>query len=489
MQHVPKIVSERLRAATPVANHPAADELTAFAERSLPELERAIVLEHLARCGDCRDVLALALPASEPVQAVITPARGGWLSWPALRWGFAAAAGVAIVSLGIVQYQRHLQPAAMVAQRAPVPEVVATNVQTQPAAAAPAEKDEQKVKSLPDVSSRADAISAGKPAPQLMQPELVPRARIASPSVQQPAGVVGGAASGAVNGQVAHNQFVHGPQMPNQWQQQNNVQASPAMAPPPVAGKQQAANLADHRGVPPSSRMVEAEASSQAAPANAETNQESSLQAQAGQPEAQPGYALGGPVGKAKPPVTVEAANVPAPQTADATTQQELPVATGNASVTGRNLAQLSIPAASRLPRWTITSAGGLARSFDQGRTWQDVDVNAAPAADFVSVEMAKAAPAKEDCKKVLKAAAAPIIFRAVAALGTEVWAGGSNGALYHSADAGGHWTPVVPSSAGAILSGDILVLDFSDAQHGKVRTSTSEVWITSDGGQTWQKQ
>ena len=486
MQDVPKIVRERLRAATPVANHPGADVLTAFAEQSLPDLERAIVLEHLARCDDCRDVLALALPASEAVQTVITPVRGGWLTWPALRWGFVAAAGVAIVSLGIVQYQHHLQPA-MVAKRASLPEAVATNVQTQPAAAAPAEKDEQKVKSLPDVSSRADAISAGNAGPELTQPNLVARAKTAPPSVQQPAGVVGGAASGAV-----HNQFVHGPQMPTQWNQQNNrVQASPAMA-PPAAAKQQASNLADNRKIPPSSQMVEVTASSNAPPVNAETNQESNLQVQPGPPEAQSGYPLGGPVGKAKPPVTVEAATVAAPQTADATMQQELPVATGGAGLTARNLAQLSIPALPRLPRWTITSAGGLACSFDQGKTWQDVDVNAAPAAGFASGAMAtKAAPAKEDYadKKVLKAAAAPVIFRAVAALGPEVWAGGSNGALYHSTDAGGHWTQVVPSSDGTMISGDILVLDFPDAQHGKVTTSTSEVWITSDGGQTWQKQ
>jgi hypothetical protein len=481
MQNVPKIVRERLRAAAPVANHPGADVLTAFAEHSLPDLERAIVLEHLARCGDCRDVLALALPASEAVQTVITPARGGWLSWPALRWGFVAAAGVAIVSLGIVQYQRHFQPAAMVAKRAPLPEAAATNVQTQPAASALAG---QQVESLSTVPSRADAISADKRGPEATQPKLMARAETPQATVQQPA-VVGGAALGAV-----HNQFVHGPQMPTQWNQQNNrVQASPAMPPPPSA-KQQAADLDANRKAPPSSQMVEVEASSQVSPVNAETkDQESRLQVQPGQPEAQPGNSIGGPVGKAKPPVNVEAANVPAPQTVDATVQQELPVATGNAGLTARNFAQLSIPAASRLPHWTITSAGGLARSFDQGNTWQDVDVNATPAAGFASGAMAaKAAPAKED-KKALKLAAVPVIFRAVAALGTEVWAGGSNGALYHSADAGGHWTQVVPSSAGAILSGDIVVLDFSDAQHGKVTTSTSEVWITTDGGQTWQKQ
>ncbi len=63
MQNVPKIVRERLRAVTPAVNHPDADALTAFAEHSLPELERDVVLEHLARCGDCRDIVALALPA------------------------------------------------------------------------------------------------------------------------------------------------------------------------------------------------------------------------------------------------------------------------------------------------------------------------------------------------------------------------------------------------------------------------------------------
>jgi len=33
--------------------HPDADVLTAFGERSLPGAERAVVLDHLAQCGDC----------------------------------------------------------------------------------------------------------------------------------------------------------------------------------------------------------------------------------------------------------------------------------------------------------------------------------------------------------------------------------------------------------------------------------------------------
>jgi hypothetical protein len=64
MQNVPKIVRERLKAATPAAQHPDANALAAFAERLLPERERALVFDHLARCGDCRDIVAWALPAT-----------------------------------------------------------------------------------------------------------------------------------------------------------------------------------------------------------------------------------------------------------------------------------------------------------------------------------------------------------------------------------------------------------------------------------------
>src|SRR5580700_10967337 len=98
MEKVPQIVSARLRTAAAEANrpdanhldasHPDADVLTAFAEKSLLETERAQVMDHLALCGDCRDVLALALPATESMEQVMVPSRGSWFSWPVLRWGF-----------------------------------------------------------------------------------------------------------------------------------------------------------------------------------------------------------------------------------------------------------------------------------------------------------------------------------------------------------------------------------------------------------------
>src|SRR5215472_19210117 len=102
MENVPKIVMQRLQAQTAAVGHPDADLLTAFAERLLGETERNHVLEHLAGCRECRDVVALALPAEQPVIEVARPARGLWLTWPRLRWGLAAAGVIVVGSLGLL---------------------------------------------------------------------------------------------------------------------------------------------------------------------------------------------------------------------------------------------------------------------------------------------------------------------------------------------------------------------------------------------------
>jgi hypothetical protein len=118
MTEVPKIVHDRLRAALPLQGasasvHLDANLLTAFAEQALPVAERDGVLEHLALCGDCREVVALALPDSSVVAAPFvadaetTPAtvtrtrvsalHGLGFGWPSLRWA-ALVAGVAVVA-------------------------------------------------------------------------------------------------------------------------------------------------------------------------------------------------------------------------------------------------------------------------------------------------------------------------------------------------------------------------------------------------------
>jgi photosystem II stability/assembly factor-like uncharacterized protein len=57
---------------------------------------------------------------------------------------------------------------------------------------------------------------------------------------------------------------------------------------------------------------------------------------------------------------------------------------------------------------------------------------------------------------------------------------------LLHSADAGEHWQRVTAAHDGRALADDIVAIDFSDFQHGQLKTDQHAVWVTSDGGQTW---
>jgi hypothetical protein len=136
MTEVPKIVYDRLRAALPERAlsgraeperaHPDADLLTAFAEQALSATERDGVLEHLALCGDCREVIALAIPAADMVPPPIadetdrvrtTVSRAGApaphklsFAWPSLRWA-ALAAGVAVAAAVLLMHPGKLNQA------------------------------------------------------------------------------------------------------------------------------------------------------------------------------------------------------------------------------------------------------------------------------------------------------------------------------------------------------------------------------------------
>jgi hypothetical protein len=146
---------------------------------------------------------------------------------------------------------------------------------------------------------------------------------------------------------------------------------------------------------------------------------------------------------------------------------------------------------------WSITATGGLQRSLDNGKTWQDVSVTVSPAtgARLMTEQVAvygyeKKSPDKDkkDAKAAKEQASAAPVFRAVAVNGLDVWAGGSAGALFHSVDAGDHWTRIFPLAGSTRLTADITAIQFSDPEHGTVTTATSEVWATADAGASWQK-
>ena len=177
----------------------------------------------------------------------------------------------------------------------------------------------------------------------------------------------------------------------------------------------------------------------------------------------------GSPAGAVKETYKVHAQAVPSPSVA---ARQAVEVAGGagrpTAAVPGVK-SEAAVPSPSRDAmltkraslgsRWSVSGSGALQRSFDGGRSWKEAAVG-----DGVT-------------------------FRAVATVGSDVWAGGSGGALFHSADGGEHWSQVLVQAKDRAPSGDVVRIEFADAQNGTVTTSSGEVWTTSDAGATWRLQ
>lgn len=93
--------------------HPDAELLNAFAERALGPREREQVLSHLAACGRCRQVLALAREAADagdaaPVAAAARPAREAnawWKQWRVVWVPTAVVAAFAVTSASVYLHQ------------------------------------------------------------------------------------------------------------------------------------------------------------------------------------------------------------------------------------------------------------------------------------------------------------------------------------------------------------------------------------------------
>lgn len=572
MQNLPKIVRDRLKVVTPVS-HPDAETLTAFSERLLPEAEHAVVMRHLSQCGDCREVVALALPEAESMPAVPGKIGSRRYAWPTLRWAFVMA-GIAVISVGLVQYQRHSRNAEKMAYQALTrPQVPAKSTQALPAVTTPSPaQDRDKMAAELVAKNEAKTTAA--------------RQEDAPASVSGMKRFHGSAFGSTVGGPVSPNQVLP------QWQQQNNVQNQVVLS-TPAAGDatSQAAQTADSNSpqaapfntqlaknqpgpafgasgagfavdkaklpVPPTaaangtvrrqsasdklspqpapgeiggyvvdpSGAVVSNARITITPSQAGENvtavtdsqgawliaglPSGSYRAQAEAPgfkttmldlnydASQPSmFSFTLSPGDVTETVEVSSAEMQVQAQGLASEKSEMKPAVGASEARVLNMEHLAAPSPARLPRWSISGTGTLQRSFDQGNTWQDVNVSRAAyqgrdldiSSGTASTKDAKAARAKEKSAGK-KDAGTTVVFKAVTANGADVWAGGLNGSLYHSTDSGNRWTQVVPSSAGSVLTGDVVSIEFPDLQHGKLSTSTAETWITTDSGQTWQKQ
>jgi len=426
MRDLPKIVRDRLNSTSaqsgshPALGHPDADLLTAFAEHSLPERERERLIQHLANCAECREVVTLAQPHLEHVTAVLH--SPGWLSWPVLRWGTVLAL---VVVVGAAVFLRHdSRPASQPYKVEMETRTASRDQSNQPAVSGTLAKQpgvtETPTNELKNtLDSRREKDTGSKTATvdsKMRIKEVDGRSRadkIPAPSTDELKSNYGVAAPAGAELAAAPP-----PALLDKKADQENQQAQDKQVKP-----YSAANA-----------VQETVTANSAAPA---------IKAEEVVP------------GKAKEPLSKSRTDEGA-GTAGGSIGMLSRAVTDSARPQNRRVAfqNLILP----IPRWTISVDGSLERSLDAGKTWQKITVD-----DHAA-------------------------FRAVSALAPDVWAGAAGGVLYHSVDAGEHWTRIKPAVNGSSLTADIVSLEFTDPQHGKLTTANSETWTTTDAGQTWQK-
>jgi len=185
MWGIPKIVLERLKGRvvagqdnrqSTVENrpfeHPDANLLTAFLERTLTERERTEVLNHLAGCAECREIAALTLPTgAEAAEPASLPARSAWSVRPVFRWGALAAALGAVVVVAVlrqhpgsrVQTASNNAPATIVANAKEITPQAPKSLPPQPTSKAAVRRT--KGKSLESAGEMAELKKSAAPPP------------------------------------------------------------------------------------------------------------------------------------------------------------------------------------------------------------------------------------------------------------------------------------------------------------------------------------
>ncbi len=479
MNTLPKSALDQLareqRAAAGV--HPDADVMTAFCEGTLTSAERTRVMDHLARCGDCRDVAFLAAPDLLSQPAVPErPAVAGSLKPPLVWWrrfmpAIAAAAAMVVVGSAVLldQYSSRNSFSSVASGESPklaAPAAQPTDQSAEYGYSAPKDFAKRELQSKTASPTRSSIPVPSKVAPlQKQEPgvlgglvgEARPRSAptvggpLQTPMAAGPRGAV--EPKGAFNYQnlavtpprsarVAPGAHGEVEAKGNAYFMDNAVQAAPAYQPavlPPPPPEQQAPNDQVALRADVSNLTVTGRSATELArvsPEKAKTVDKKAPAAAMPQVASSQGAVVGG----------AKSLDVSSPE--DNFTS-DVPV--------GEQDARQTLIVTKDF-KWRIGDHGQLQRSTG-----------------------------KDDWKPTL--AKTQTRFHVVSVTGNDVWAGGTSGRLYHSLDGGEHWTRIEINAGGQSLSDTITSIRFRDALNGTVVTDSGAVWETHDGGLHWTRK
>jgi hypothetical protein len=445
MEQLPKMVQQHLQGTAKPGVHPDPDLLAAFAEKSLTDRERSQVLQHLADCADCRDVISLAMPEIESTPAPNLESSR-WLSWPVLRWGALAVCVVVVGAAVTLHYERRQGGGTFVAEKAPP---------------APATRTAE---NLPQQPGDKLAANLPPPAPVQSDRDFEAASKLAKQSEKTTGAGMTTTRTGIsvpddlernekdhelTNDQLTNDRLANAiaPISADKRASSARAVAAAAPAPLPAAKVAQTAPPAESRNdaVDSPRAVTETVTVEGAAPSTFETSQTAELKAK-------------DESSKKESQKELQAARAGAVSAGAMGGRKEDTLSAAVAQTASGDYARRS-RASHDAPRWTLSADGVPQRSFDSGKRWQAIQV------------------------------AGNAVFRALAANDSDIWVGGAAGVLYHSSDAGQHWVQVNPVVDGTPLTADIVTLEFSDTQHGKLTTANREVWTTNDAGRTWQRR
>ena len=493
MQEISNSLRQRLGARPQPQTHPDPDTLSAYVEQVLSPAERVRIVEHLADCRDCREVVALSLPQLEPQQPVLqTAPRSRWWA-PASRWATLAAT-IAVATTLIVerpwQKQSPNTPSRQQQAAAPSGKTESANASANQTADLPTLSEPDKASRAATVA-RSNALVANDRLQDTKTPAESGRNTSENPPLPRAArrttvgGVVGGVPAGtsglAVQQAVAPATLMaHQPAMPppprketdgelrnrdaasvNGAASKETVEVTAADAVLPVAPAPQPAptpNTASvRRFTPPLSATPTNTMQTEIVPPNVSST--------GPPPSAKDNTLSASSLGKKGKPSKIKTAESTVVDAAKRVMEAANPVKPPSGVGQGFAGTGMATP-----PREDAdTRSEFRQRELPQQLHWRIQNGTLQKSTDFTQWHEAYAQ--------------SPVVqFRFVEPRGSEVWAGGNHGTLIHSWNAGVDWSKMnVPASTAT----DITAISI-DGDNVQVKTSNGQTFVSTDHGQTW---